>query len=743
VKKVRKEKKKETPKAAVHKKEQPVNKLFGELKRETKHSILGIISLVAAAVFILSYLDKAGPAGDFINKIFTALFGNGSFLAPIVLLFAAVSFIYSLRPSIVSHTIIGGSIFLISSLGAIGSVWGISGGGYVGYFVSYPLLKFFDLSLSLIILIGICLVSILVMLNMPLKLSFKRSVRDNEDEDEIEESDEETAEAEEKKEKAGSSIKEKLTEKIKNALPKKAAEKEEEELPDLKTDSYVGSARKQKMDFEMPPLSLLEGDKGKPSSGDIKANANIIKRTLQNFGIEVELGEINIGPSVTQYTLKPAEGIKLSRILALQNDLSLALAAHPLRIEAPIPGRSLVGIEIPNSSKTIIGLASLFADEGYKKPDPLLVALGRDVAGKPIYSNVAKMPHLLVAGATGSGKSIYIHAFIVSLLYRNSPENLRFIMIDPKRVELTVYNSIPHMLTPAIIDTKKAILTLKWLTKEMERRYDTLMTAGVRDIHSYHKEKKENNPPMPYLVVIIDELADLMSTYPREVEASIVRLAQMSRAVGIHLVLSTQRPSVEVITGLIKANITSRVALQVASQIDSRTILDMAGAEKLLGHGDMLFLAGDTAKPRRIQGPYISEKEVKNVVNYLADKYKNVDFEDLSLATEQAANGSTQALQINFDEAADDMDDDMYEEARETVIETGKASTSFLQRKLKIGYARAARLIDMLEERGVISQGDGAKARQVLIGNENPESAALEAEADKLLGEAGSKEEQV
>ena len=502
---------------------------------------------------------------------------------------------------------------------------------------------------------------------------------------------------------------------------------------DIKTD-----LKKSRSDFAPPPLSLLESDRGKPSSGDIKANANIIKRTLQNFGIDVEMGEINIGPSVTQYTLKPAEGIKLSRIIGLQSDLSLALAAHPLRIEAPIPGRSLVGIEMPNTTKTTLGLASLFKEEDYIKSDlPLLVSLGRDVAGKAIFTNVAKMPHLLVAGATGSGKSIYIHALITSLLYRNPPESLRFIMIDPKRVELTIYNNIPHMLAPVITETKKAIITLKWLAKEMERRYEILLSAGVRDILSYHKEKKESHPLMPYLIIIIDELADLMATYPREVEASIVRLAQMSRAVGIHLVLSTQRPSVEVITGLIKANITSRVALQVASQIDSRTIIDMAGAEKLLGHGDMLYLAGDSGKPKRIQGPYISEQEVKKVVNYIADQYKNVDFEDMSPALEQSG-GNTKAqgaFTINFDEIADESDDDLYEEARQIVIEAGKASTSYLQRRLKIGYARAARLVDMLEERGVVGQGEGAKARQVLIVNES--GGALEAEADKLLESAG------
>ena len=707
----------------------PKRKLLGELRLETKHSIFAIGAFVLGLIFILSYFEKAGIAGVFINKIFGSLFGNGFFLLPLILFFASFSLFYSIKPNMVSHTIIGTLIFLLSSLGAISAIWGRYAGGYIGHFVSLPLLKFFDFSVSLIALVGIAIVSVLIMLNMPLAL---KSLWRKNKEDESEEVHINTMGSIGDNKDVKEEAKEKISDKIKKTITgkKDKGKDEEDELPDIKTD-----LKKSRSDFVPPPLSLLESDRGKPSSGDIKANANIIKRTLQNFGIDVEMGEINIGPSVTQYTLKPAEGIKLSRIIGLQSDLSLALAAHPLRIEAPIPGRSLVGIEMPNTTKTTLGLASLFKEEDYVKSDfPLLVSLGRDVAGKALFANVAKMPHLLVAGATGSGKSIYIHSLITSLLYRNPPESLRFIMIDPKRVELTVYNDIPHMLTPTIVETKKAIITLKWLAKEMERRYEVLLSAGVRDILSYHKEKKESHPPMPYLVVIIDELADLMATYPREVESSIVRLAQMSRAVGIHLVLSTQRPSVEVITGLIKANITSRVALQVASQIDSRTIIDMAGAEKLLGHGDMLYLAGDTGKPRRIQGPYISEQEVKKVVNYIADQYKNVDFEDMGPALEQSGGSAkTQsAFEINFDE--DEMDDDLYEEARQIVIEAGKASTSYLQRKLKIGYARAARLVDMLEERGVVGQGEGAKARQVLIVNENN---ALETEADKLLESVG------
>jgi len=352
-----------------------------------------------------------------------------------------------------------------------------------------------------------------------------------------------------------------------------------------------------------------------------------------------------------------------------------------------------------------------------------MVTLGRDVDGNAIFSNVAKMPHILIAGATGSGKSVTIHAFINSLLFRNGPNTMRFVMIDPKRVELTLYNGIPHLLTPVITDAKKAILSLKWLTKEMERRYNVLEEHRVRDISSYHESvvgksdvvRSTENPDapetMPYIIVVIDELADIMSTYPRELEAAIVRLAQMSRAVGIHLILSTQRPSVNVITGLIKANIPARVALQVASQIDSRTILDTSGAEKLLGAGDMLFQSGDMGKPKRIQSAFISEKEVKKVTEFLRRNDDGSADSGIVIDLGSTENGGSG---LSFDDA-DEIDDDLFEDARETVIRAGKASTSYLQRKLRIGYSRAARLMDILEEQGIIGPADGSKPRDVLI----------------------------
>lgn len=478
--------------------------------------------------------------------------------------------------------------------------------------------------------------------------------------------------------------------------------------------------------YTPPPISLLAETKGTPRVGDIKANANLIKRTLHNFGIDVEMDEVSVGPTVTRYALKPAEGVKLSRIVGLQNDLALALAAHPLRIEAPIPGKALVGIEIPNKSKATIGLASLLSeDEFTKSPHPLLVCLGKGVTGKSYYANIAKMPHLLIAGATGSGKSVTVHNIIASLLYRNGPQDLRLIMVDPKRVELTLYNKIPHLLTPVIKQPKKAIIALKWAVKEMERRYDVLESESVRDIDSYHKtivepayakvkkdgDDGDNTLPerMPYIVIIIDELSDLMQAYPRELEAAIVRLAQMSRAVGIHLILSTQRPSVNVITGLIKANVPARIALQVSSQIDSRTILDTSGAEKLLGQGDMLYSGAEVKKPMRMQSAFISEDEVKAIADHLIGKNDEL-VDEISLSEDDVADASVFSMTMDDD----DEEDPLYEEARDIVIEEGKASTSYLQRKLKIGYSRAARIIDLLEERNIVGPANGSKPREIV-----------------------------
>ncbi len=711
---------------------------FG-LQSQTKHGIMAIVFFVLALFFLMSAFDMTGVAGKFIYEKLYFLLGVGYILLPAILVLLGYSFVKSKTPDIGKKSLISAAMFLLSGLGLIDVASGtdIDGvlkhsGGFLGTILSTPLVSLFDVYASIVFLGAILIISILAIFDAKLevapffekvwnfitrKKNTKEEILKDEDEEVEDEEDSEEDETEEEKETVGEKIKKTL------GVGKKKTE-EEEEIPIKQRRGGLVSA------YTPPPLSLLEEDQGKPNTGDIKANANIIKRTLLNFGIEVEMDEITIGPTVTRYALKPAEGIKLSRIVGLQNDLALSLAAHPIRIEAPIPGKSLVGIEIPNKSKSIVGLATLLSDDKFQNsPKPLTTALGRNISGKAIFGNLAKMPHVLVAGTTGSGKSVTIHSMITSLLYRNGPDDLKFILIDPKRVELTLYNNIPHLLTPVITDAKKTILALKWAAKEMDRRYDILEAESVRDIESYHtnvfgknKKKTATNAEgvetevaadrLPYIVIVIDELADIMTSYPRELEAAIVRLAQMSRAVGIHLILSTQRPEVNVITGLIKANIPARVALKVSSQIDSRTILDAGGAEKLLGAGDMLYSSGE-AQPERLQSAFISEAEVKKVVNYLAEEYKDEVSAEITLSS-----GSISADKSIFESTLEDEDseddDEMYEEARACVVEAGKASTSYLQRKLKLGYARAARLMDKLEERGVIGPGDGAKPREVL-----------------------------
>ena len=735
--------------------------LFAQVKPETRQGILAVVFFLISILTVLASLGYAGLVG---TKIFTSLsylFGDGYYLLPVMFLLLSISFLRNEKRKFTTLKTIGGFLFFLSGLGIIDLVYE-KHGGLIGWLISSPMLKLFDFWAGLIILITVLIISSLILFETSFTvdtLFFWRRWSNKEDfedeEDEEEETEEEEVEVEEAVKIAEAETLPAKESKIKKTV-KEIMGLEEEEIEVTKPMPIFNNKP-----YIPPPLSLFEKDKGKPGVGDIKANANIIKRTLQNFGIDVEMDEISIGPSITRYALKPAEGVKLSRIVGLQNDLSLALAAHPLRIEAPIPGKSLVGIEIPNQSKTMVGMATLFSNEEFLTSEkPLLVALGKGVSGKSHYANLAKMPHCLIAGATGSGKSVTIHTVINSLLFRNSPETMKFIMIDPKRVELTLYNKIPHLLTPVITDAKKTILALKWAAKEMDRRYDILEAESCKDIDSYHKniyapemeklskmqkdgtfDPVKNIPPeaMPFIIIVIDELADIMMTYPRELESGIVRLAQMSRAVGIHLIISTQRPSVNVITGLIKANIPTRIALQVASQIDSRTILDGTGAEKLLGAGDMLYLGGEMSKPIRIQSAFISESEVKSVVKYLSSAYRDEIPSGIDLA--QAGKDSNNSIfSAVLGDGNPEDEDDMYEQAKEEVIKAGKASTSYIQRKLRVGYSRAARLMDILEEQGVIGPGDGAKPREILMTSSDESIEKMEKLVNKR--EIGLKEEE-
>jgi len=461
--------------------------------------------------------------------------------------------------------------------------------------------------------------------------------------------------------------------------------------------------------WKYPPTNILSDDhSGKADRGDIKNNATIIEETLESFGITARVVEVNLGPAVTQYAIEVALGTKLSKITNLERDLALALAAPTgtIRIEAPIPGRSLVGIELPNISPEFVSVKKMMESDTMKKlGSKLALSMGLDVSGNPVVTDLGRMPHMLIAGQTGSGKSVCINAFLSTILFRSSPAEVKLILVDPKRVELTGYNGIPHLLSPVIVEPEKVLSALRWLTNEMDNRYKLFAEAGARNIESFNE--MSGFQALPYIILFVDELADIMLFAPAEVEDTITRLAQMSRATGIHMILSTQRPSVNVITGLIKANIPARVAFAVSSQIDSRVILDGQGAEKLLGKGDMLFLPPDKAKPTRIQGAYISDKEIRELVGFL--KNQGVDPQYTEEVTNMQKAGSSTITGVDGDV------DEYFADAVKLVIETKKASASYLQRRFSIGYARAARLLDQLEAAGVVSAADGSKPREILI----------------------------
>ncbi len=704
--------------------------MFNDLSPHAKQSITALAIGSLGIFFVLALTAYAGMVGVWTQIGLTYLFGAGAYLAPVACAFFVYAFLKPKEDSRVSGSKLFGITLLFLALLGSFELYTETYGGLFGLIVKWPLAFLMGNVATGVFLFAFFLTGIFLTFNTGLGVpAFMRSKKDKEvapssdianlklpdsfDDDETED----PTEADTEKETPATDTKKKTVSERLGLAPAKASSDE------FTVTNFVGS-------YDPPPLSLLSKDKGKAKTGDVKANANTIKRVLKEFGIDVEMDTVEIGPTVARYALKPAQGVKIARIVGLQRELELNLASGTIRIEAPIPGKSLVGIEVPNIEKSSVGLASLLTSPEYTdSPKPLLVALGKDITGKVHFSNVARMPHGLIAGTTGSGKSIFIHNLVASLLFRNSPEQLRFLMVDPKRVELTLYDGIPHLLAPVITDAKRALKALKWAVTEMERRYNILQTEKVQNIDSYHstvyqpakdawvadgepEEEKVNLPEsLPYIVIIMDELADLMHTYPRELEALIVRLAQMSRAVGIHLLLATQRPSVNVITGTIKANIPTRIALQVNSQIDSRTILDQVGAEKLLGKGDMLYMSSDSGKPTRLQSAFISEDEIKNVVEYLKKQGDAHELDWIDLDSNGPAEPGGFAGNLG-----DEDDDELYEEAKQAVLEAGKASTSYLQRKLRIGYSRAARLIDTLEERGVIGSADGAKQREILLG---------------------------
>lgn len=681
------------------------------LSPDTTRSIVVVVLFLISVIFIFSLFELAGTAGIYIDRGLTILMGWGKWISPPILLVLGFAMLFPAKYTIRGVNYLGLFFFVLSFSGLLHvfvpieeatTVIGYGrGGGYFGLFLYLPLQRVLGLPATIAVLLAIFLISILLVFSTSLHdmAARSRTLRSMVSRLPWRRSSAEEPMAVQTPLMVSEEEKRSFTKRVIDTARRPGVQTA---MTVEEDDKHKRHLVKRRVDL---PFDLLEANGTKPESGRIEENKEKIQKTLANFGIAVEMYDVNVGPTVTQYTLKPDEGVKLNQITTLQNDLALALAAHPIRIEAPIPGKSLVGIEIPNQKVAIVRMREILEGDMFKKRSSnLMVALGKDVSGRPLMANLDTMPHLLIAGATGSGKSVCINAMILSLLFQNTPETLRLILVDPKRVELTVYNGIPQLYTPVITEVKKTVNALHWAIAEMDRRYKELSAAGKRNVHLYNAEAEF---PMPFIVIIIDELADLMMAASHDVEASIIRLAQMARAVGIHLIVATQRPSVDVITGLIKANITSRIAFNVASLVDSRTILDSSGAEKLLGRGDMLFESAEISKPRRIQGAFVSEKEIENVVERLKKDAGDVEYHEE--ITERHA--SIPGLQSS----GEDGEDDLLDEAKEVVVRAGKASASLLQRRLRVGYARAARLLDILEERGVIGPADGARPREILV----------------------------
>lgn len=681
-------------------------KIRWSLDPETWRSIIAVLLVIIGFILLLSIFGGAGALGDFVLRVLRIITGYLVLILPLFFLAFGIALFFPQRFALRAPTFLGTAIFIVILASIIQLFVPLEnsfkvaqsggGGGMIGFFFSYIFLYVFNFWATLIIFLGILIISVLIALNVSLRMvgdkfreiGYRMGIGDD---PRLSVNQNGMLQSEPKRRwfSFGFLRREKKKEPPEQALapPKEASS------------------------WQSPPLDLLDPRETQPAAGDVRKNVEIIRRTLENFSIEVKMGEVNVGPTVAQYTLKPETGVKLNQIVARQNDLSLALAAHPIRIEAPIPGKDAVGIEVPNKSPAIVRLRPMLEGKEFKSvssKSSLMIASGRDVSGQPIFSDLTLMPHLLIAGATGSGKSVAINGIITTFLYNNSPAQLRIILVDPKRVEFTQYNGVPHLLTPVVTRHEETISALRWAVKEMDDRYNIFQQAGKRDINSYNQGKR-GAEKMPFITIFIDELADLMAVAAREVEASIVRLAQLARATGIHLVVATQRPSVDVITGLIKANITNRMAFAVASQVDSRTILDMSGAERLLGNGDMLFLESTKPKPRRIQGVFVSDTEIHKVTGFLRKSGEAHYQEDiLSYEPEKSTTFG-----------AEGVDDDKFNEAVEVVLNSNRASASLLQRYLRVGYARAARLLDVLEEQGIVGPSDGTnRSREVLIDKE-------------------------
>lgn len=772
---------------------------------DVKRGIAAVVLVTFGILFLLGFFGAAGPFGAALDKGVSSLFGWGKWLFPVTLFVAAV-FLLRKRETTLSDVVkfVGLGVVFVSVLGFFHLVQGDDadallaavragrGGGYVGYGMAYVLLRYTGFAAGAVILSAFTVSGLIAAFNVSLSHVLSRTKRSflalrgepaaaragEEGTEEESEESEDSAETEEESEESGENDddEEDASGDDEGAAPDDRLEahnigelrfsEDEPETLDVVGDEDDDDEedgddeeedddeprprrRKRKSAWRTPPLEVF-GNHGKEKgvAGNTEETKRSIQNTLRSFGISGEMGDTVVGPTVTQYTFRPAFGTRLSKILTLGNDLALALARHPIRIEAPIPNTSLVGIEVPNASPAIVRMRKVLESSAFRSGKfGLPVALGETVSGSYEVADLESMPHLLIAGQTGSGKSVCIDSILLSLLYRNTPEELRLILVDPKRVGLALYKGIPHLKGNGVItDVKKVVAALKYAVQEMERRFTVFERVNARDLASYmsmvraggtysEKDSQGNShekhlEPMPRLVIVIDEMADLMMSHGKEVEPAIVRLAQKSRAVGIHLVLATQKPISDVVTGLIKSNVPTKIAFAVANQMDSRIILDTGGAEKLVGKGDMLYSPSGSSRPKRIQGVFVDDAEVKGVVDFLKAEMEEHGGEDLGGDYDGPSAADEEHVSDDFssfmDGEASDRDE-RYEEAKRVVIETGRAATTFLQRKLSIGYGRAAKILDELEEDGIIGPAEGAnRGRVVLVG--------------KAAGEAGEAE---
>lgn len=690
-----------------------------ELESGIAREVGAVIYLGLGAVFFLVIAGKAGILGNFLNDYLRLAFGVGTYAIPVLFTAFGLTMLLSHRVRLDAARYVGVGLMVASGLGLVhmgthheqmlDNVQAF--GGYAGFLSSVLLRIFISDTGAKVVLGAVFLISVLITFEISMRKILSLFLPGSK-----EKISAESVRARTKAKEGELNIVKPNLQKEKEKEAAKPVKKPEVKVTIQKPEEIKKKeeARKKEVDYSdwvFPPLDLLSSATSQVYVSDkiLKANAEKIRDKLGQFNIDVTMKDVNIGPSVMQYTLQPHEGIKLNKITALKNDIALALAAKSVRIEAPIPGKALVGIEVPNDKRMVVHLREMLeSDEFNSVGSDLTLTIGRDVSGNPVVDDLASMPHLLIAGATGSGKSVGMNTFLMSLLYQNSPEDLKFIMVDPKRVELTPYNGIPHLLTPVITQADKAHSALKWAVAEMNRRYQLYAEKGYRNIEEYNAGEPKR---MHKIVIVIDELADLMmQSTKKETEAAICRIAQMARAVGMHLIIATQRPSVNVITGVIKANIPARIAFTVTTGIDSRTIIDGIGAEDLLGMGDMLYLPGNMSRPVRVQGVYVSSKEIERVTNRV--KLTTEPNYDEGIVSNQTNGVDTGMVGTGNSGASSDS---LYEDALQVIKDTGKASASLLQRRLSIGYARAARILDILEENGAIGPSNGAKPREIYV----------------------------